>query len=127
MTNAMIIDDNDMNLETLRVLLKKEGVVAMTLSSPHHLETELANADEVHVVFLDLEFPNYNGLELIKDLRTFPQFSNVPIIAYSVHTSEINEVRDAGFDGFIAKPLNIKKFPEQLRRVLAGEKVWDIG
>ena len=127
MTNALIIDDNEMNLETLRVLLNKEGVSAITFSSPHQLEAELDNVDDVQVVFLDLEFPNYNGLELIKDMKALPQFSQIPIIAYSVHISELNEVRAAGFDGFIGKPLDTKKFPNQLRRVLNGEAVWEVG
>jgi len=127
MAKALIIDDNEMNLETLRVLLKKEGVSAVTFSSPHQLEAELDSMDEVQVIFLDLEFPNADGISLISDLRSVRQFAGVPIIAYSVHISELNEVRLAGFDGFIGKPLDTQKFPNQLRRVLAGEPVWEVG
>lgn len=127
MTTALIIDDNEMNLETLRVLLKKEGVSSVTFSSPHQLEGELDRIGKVHVVFLDLEFPNDDGISLISDLRTLPQFAHVPIIAYSVHISELNEVRNAGFDGFIGKPLDTQKFPKQLRHILAGDPVWEVG
>lgn len=127
MTTALIIDDNEMNLETLRVLLKKEGIAAITLTSPHQLGFELGKMDKIDLVFLDLEFPNDDGIELIHDLRALRQFANIPIIAYSVHISELNEVRMAGFDGFIGKPLNTQKFPEQLRRVLAGKPVWEVG
>ena len=127
MTTALVIDDNEMNLETLRVLLRKEGVSAITFSSPNQLESQLDEVDDVQVVFLDLEFPNHNGLELVKDMKSLPQFSHVPIIAYSVHISELNEVRQAGFDGFIGKPLDTQQFPNQLQRVLAGESIWDVG
>jgi two-component system cell cycle response regulator DivK len=81
----------------------------------------------VDVVFLDLEFPNSDGFQLIHELRAQPALANVPIIAYTVHTSEQNEAQAAGFDGFIGKPLNVNRFPDQLRRILNGESVWEIG
>jgi two-component system cell cycle response regulator DivK len=127
MPTALIIDDNELNLESLRVLLKKEGVEALTLLSPHNVAAELANAGDIQVVFLDLEFPNGDGIQYVGDLRSIPQLAISPILAYSVHISELNEVRAAGFDGFIGKPLNSQKFPDQLRRIFAGEAVWDTG
>ena len=127
MPTALIIDDNPMNLETLSVLLKKEGMKVVTLSSPANLETVLANHDQFQIMFLDLEFPNHSGIELVHTLKRIPKLAKVPIIAYSVHISELKEVRAAGFDGFIGKPLNIESFPDQLRRILSGEVVWDTG
>lgn len=127
MLKALIIDDNGLNLETLRILVKKEGMKAITALSPAELPNIIPNLDGVRVVFLDLEFPNYSGLEVIHDLRREPVFMGVPIIAYTVHISEQDEIRRAGFDGFIGKPLSPRKFPEQLRQILAGETVWDAG
>jgi two-component system cell cycle response regulator DivK len=127
MAAALIIDDNTLNLETLRVLLQKEGMDAVTVSSPFNLAQQVANMPHVEVVFLDLEFPTHSGLKLVHDLRALPQLEAVPIIAYTVHISEQREVRDAGFDGFIGKPLNTQRFPDQLRRILAGETVWELG
>lgn len=51
---------------------------------------------------------------------------DVPIVAYSVHVSEIEIARRAGFDGFLGKPLDADRFSDQLRRILSGEQVWEI-
>ena len=127
MTTALIIDDNDLNLETMRVLLKIEGVEAITVSSPNDVNASVSGNHDINVVFLDLELPNCDGIEFINDLRAMPQLTNVPIVAYTVHISELNEVRDAGFDGLIGKPLNPQAFPTQLERILNGETIWEVG
>lgn len=126
MPHALIVDDNSMNLETIAVLLQREGITPVTVDTPRAIDTALADVDEVAVVFLDLEFPNYNGLEIINDLKTHPRLQGVPIVAYTVHISEQNEARDAGFHSFIGKPLNVERFPDQLRRILNNEPVWEV-
>ncbi len=46
------------------------------------------------------------------------------IIAYTVHISEIAAARDAGFDGFLGKPLDALAFPQILRQIVAGNSAW---
>lgn len=125
--HAVVIDDNAMNLETLMLLLQKEGVSVSTFTSPRELENQLESLEQIDIVFLDLEFPNYSGLEFITIMKSLPALAEVPIVAYSVHISELNEVRSAGFHSFIGKPLNISEFPSQLQRILNDEPVWDVG
>ncbi|MFW5748287.1 MAG: response regulator [Chloroflexota bacterium] len=127
MPYALIIDDNPMNLETLSVLLRKEGLTPVTLDTPRALDAAIEKVDTVHVVFLDLEFPNYSGLDLVADMQAHPRLQGVPVVAYTVHTSEQNEARDAGFHSFIGKPLNVERFPDQLKRILEGVPVWEAG
>lgn len=78
------------------------------------------------VVFLDVQIAPLSGFEMLKVLREDSRFEQVPIIAMtaSVTVSEINELKQAGFDGLIAKPVRKRLFPELLERVLAGEAVW---
>jgi two-component system cell cycle response regulator DivK len=124
---ALIIDDNTLNLETLAVLLKKEGVHSITLSSPREISDTLDQLHSVDVVFLDIEFPNHDGFEIMPHLAAHPRLTGVPIVAYSVHISELQEARDVGFHSFIGKPLVVERFPEQLRKILNGEPVWEAG
>jgi two-component system cell cycle response regulator DivK len=51
----------------------------------------------------------------------------VPIIAVTAEASleQMNKARDSGFDGFLGKPLDPDRFPEQIRRILSGEPVWE--
>lgn len=126
-TKALIIDDNVLNLESLAVLLKREGVTPVSIHSPREIAAALDEMGAVDVIFLDIEFPNYSGFDTIGELRQNPRLAQVPIVAYSVHISEFTEARDAGFHSFLGKPLNVEKFPQQLRLILQGVPVWDSG
>lgn len=123
---ALIIDDNALNIDVLIALLENSGGQTAAIESPRQIPDVLAALDRVDVVFLDLEFPNHDGFILLGELRTQPRLQGVPIVAYSVHTSEIDEARQAGFDGFIGKPLDARRFPEQLERILNGQAVWEV-
>lgn len=122
--HALIIDDHVTNVEVLQMLLEQEGVTASFALMPYQVPDVIDATEQIDVVFLDLEMPNGDYYRLLNDLKRHPRLFAVPIIAYTVHTSEIEAARQAGFDGFLGKPLKLTAFPEQLRRILAGEGVW---
>lgn len=126
MTNALIVDDNPMNLSALEQLLKREGVNVVSIDNPAQIMASLDSMGHVDIVFLDIEFPNYDGIQLVGQIQQDPRLAGVPIVAYSVHISELNEARDAGFHSFIGKPLQVAEFSNQLRRILNGEHVWEV-
>jgi two-component system cell cycle response regulator DivK len=53
----------------------------------------------------------------------------VPIVGISAVASseQVERAKSAGFNGFLGKPLDPDRFPDQIRRVMAGEKVWELG
>jgi two-component system cell cycle response regulator DivK len=122
---AIIIDDNSKNLSILARLLRTEGITSIQLTHSSGLEAALEQAENLAVVFLDLELPGDDGFTLLSRLKSDPRTQSVPVIAYTVHVSEINVAHRHGFDGFIGKPLDSEKFPEQLERILRGEPVWE--
>lgn len=123
MAHALIIDDNPQNVRVLAQLLAKQGASCTEITNPKHLQNVLPTLDQVDVVFLDLEMPGENGFSVKEKLRT--ELAGTPIIAYTVHISEINVVREHGFDGFLGKPLDNTRFPGQFARILKGESVWE--
>jgi two-component system cell cycle response regulator DivK len=123
--HALIIDDNPNNIEVLAMLLTKQDLTYAAVQSLWRIDQILDQVGNPNIIFLDLEFPNGDGFELLKDLKADSRFNHVPIVAYSVHTGEFNRVREAGFDSFIGKPLNMRDFPDQLQRILNGEAVWE--
>jgi two-component system cell cycle response regulator DivK len=124
MPHALVIDDNRDNLSILVQMLSMQGVDATTIQDPTTLDVTLESNPAIDVVFVDLEMPGISGFDLLEKFRATRQFDGVPIIAYTVHVSEISVVRDRGFDGFIGKPLDADKFPQQIQRILNGEPVW---
>jgi two-component system cell cycle response regulator DivK len=123
--HALLIDDNIHNLRVLSRMLAKEGWESTEVTHVSLLETLLAQLASIDAIFLDLEMPNTNGFAVKDWLRE--QLGGVPIIAYTVHVSEIQVTKEAGFDGFIGKPLNSERFAGQLARIMNGQPVWDRG
>lgn len=122
---AIIVDDNSKNLHVLARLLRNEGMNSIQLTHANGLEAAVEQAENLAVIFLDLELPGDDGFTLLTRLKSDPRTQTVPVIAYTVHVSEINVAHRHGFDGFIGKPLDSEKFPEQLERILRGEPVWE--
>lgn len=123
MPHALIIDDNLQNVKVLAQLLAKQGVKCTEILNPTQIIDNPVQDESIDVIFLDLEMPTIDGYQLKDMLRAY--LGDVPIIAYTVHVSEMNVVRDMGFDGFLGKPLDTTKFPNQLARILRGEAVWE--
>ncbi len=124
--HALIVDDNANNMGVLGELLTLEGVQFTSLLDPKHLETTLQNISRLDVIFLDLEMPGIDGYEILQFLQEDDQLSTIPVVAYTVHVSEINTARQLGFHSFLGKPLDADKFPEQLACILSGEHVWSL-
>jgi CheY-like chemotaxis protein len=121
--HALVIDDNAQGLKVLAQMLLKQGVECVEVRDPTKLEALLPTLTGIDVVFLDLEMPGLDGYAVKELLRS--QLGDVPIIAYTVHISEMHVVRQLGFNGFIGKPLDHARFPDQLARILRHEAVWE--
>jgi len=80
------------------------------------------------VFLLDIQMKPYDGVELLSMLRGDPQFNKSKVIALtaSVTNEEVSLLKSGGFDGAIAKPLNIEVFPDLIARIINGEQVWYI-
>jgi two-component system cell cycle response regulator DivK len=80
------------------------------------------------VFLLDIQMKPYDGVELLSMLRKDPQFKCSKVIALtaSVTNEEVSLLKSGGFDGAIAKPLNIEVFPDLIKRIINGEQVWYI-
>lgn len=121
--HALVIDDNAQNRKVLAQLLAKQGVNSTEIPDPRKLADALPDMGPVNVVFLDLEMPGLDGYDVKNLLRS--HLGDTPIIAYTVHVSEMNVVKQQGFDGFLGKPVDNARFPDQLARILNGQPVWE--
>lgn len=125
--HAVIIEDNTLNSYVLQLMLNLHHISSSVVASPLLLDEVLQELHTpVDIIFLDLELPVKSGFELLTELRANPSLQQVPIVAYSVHTSELHAAREAGFHSFLGKPLNVRNFPHQLNRILKGQPVWEV-
>lgn len=81
-----------------------------------------------NLIFLDIHVEPFDGFEMLRQLRALPQFAHTPIVALtaSLMNEEVHQLRASGFDGCLAKPLDVQTFPALIARILAGEKIWRI-
>jgi two-component system cell cycle response regulator DivK len=122
MARILIVEDSPDNMKLFRTILGLKG----------HEVTGLAGGDglldaiERHspdVVLMDIQLPGKDGFALLEEIRKSPA-SKVRVIALTAHamTGDRERALDAGFDGYITKPIDIRKFPEQVQRALSGEQ-----
>ncbi|MFN3742042.1 MAG: response regulator, partial [Anaerolineales bacterium] len=82
----------------------------------------------IDLILMDIRLPYEDGYGALKKIRQSERLKHIPVVAVTAEASleQMNKARQAGFDGFIGKPLDPDRFPEQIRRILAGEQVWEM-
>ena len=78
---------------------------------------------------LDIHLPEEDGYQVLNRIRQDERFAETRIVAVTADISAayLSRAQGAGFHGFLAKPINVDLFPEQVQRILEGEAVWDLG
>jgi two-component system cell cycle response regulator DivK len=73
---------------------------------------------------MDIQLPGKDGFALLAEIRESPH-GGLRVLALTAHAMSGDRERalQAGFDGYITKPIDIRSFPETVKRALAGETV----
>lgn len=126
--SALVVEDDASGLAIISVMLRRLG---MRTIMERYASTAVERAKKISkldVVFLDIGLPDGDGYDVLHALKTNPQFKEIPIVAVTARDAgtEMPRAQAAGFDGFLGKPLNRNRFPEQVRRILNGESVWEV-
>ncbi len=120
MTNlplVLIVDDNDRNrklagdvlrLSRFRTLQAATAAQGLALASEHLPD----------VILMDLRLPDLDGAEAARLLRAAPRTSGIPVLALTALPLDARDdwVFEAGFAGYIVKPIDIDTFPDVVRR-----------
>lgn len=80
-----------------------------------------AREERPGVVLLDLSLRNEDGIALLPRLREEPSLSDVPIIAFTIHSGRQREALEAGADGFVAKPFKAAKLNDLLEQFIESK------
>lgn len=104
---AMIVDDDPMVLKYLSGVLLAQGIQTTCLLHPSQF-WELAQVVKPALLLLDLEMPDYNGIELCKTVRQDAQYRDLPILMVTAHTdgSSTQNAFAAGADDVLPKPVS---------------------
>jgi CheY-like chemotaxis protein len=127
----LYVEDDPRSRKIMRLLLAGEMELencTIFEDSSDFVERLQAIEPKPDVILLDIHVKPYTGFEMLNMVRQLPEFMETPVIALtaSVMNEEIQHLRDWGFQGVIAKPVDIDTFPQLLNRVLSGEIIWRI-
>lgn len=127
--HVLVVEDNVPNFVLVARLLAFMGIQHCEWKTTGWGVVDFANTmPRVDLILMDLRLPHEDGYEALEQVRTDPKLSETKIVVVTAQASsvEMNKAREAGFDGFLSKPLDPDQFPDQIRRILQGESVWEL-
>ncbi len=120
MKTILIVEDNEKNMKLARDVLQAKGYATLEAVNGED-GVRLALAHQPDLVLMDIQLPDINGIEAFGRIRAHADTAAIPVVAFtaSVTPMDRNRVTDAGFDGFISKPVNLKEFLATIAQLLA--------
>ena len=131
-TNAhiLVVEDNVHNYVLVARLLAFLGVKHQEWKRSGWQVLEFADSmPRVDLILMDIHIPYEDGYDALAKLRAHPRFADTLIVAVTVEATADNmrRAKAAGFNGFIGKPIDPDRFLEQIKLVLQGQPVWELG
>ena len=123
MSLILIVEDNDKNLKLVRDVLQVKGYETIEAGTAEE-GLKFARARTPDLILMDIQLPGMNGIDALKALRAEPATAAIPVVAItaSVMQQDRQEIMRAGFNGFIEKPINLRKFLDTVQQTLKGSK-----
>jgi two-component system cell cycle response regulator DivK len=115
----LVVEDNDLNRKLFCDLLKANGFAVEPVADGRDA---LVRAREFvpNLIIMDIQLPNVSGLELIEALKGDPELRLIPVLAVTAYAGKGDEdrIREAGAEGYLAKPVSITPFMAAVRKLV---------
>jgi len=115
---VLYVEDNPVNLMLMEAALDGEPGVQLATAPLPELGLELAFNNPPDLVLLDIQLPGMDGFEVLRRLRADPRTASVPVVAISANAmpGDLTRARQAGFDDYLAKPLDLERLRAVVRQ-----------
>ena len=112
----LVVDDNRINTELVRFVLEADG---MQIEAAYDAQEAAAKLLQFapDLILMDIQMPGVDGLELTRRLRADPATRHIAVVAFTAYAMKGDRAKmlEAGCDGYIAKPIEVARFPRQVR------------
>jgi two-component system, cell cycle response regulator DivK len=125
---VLVVEDNVSNFVLIARMLGYLGIHCEWKTSGYEVVEFADTLPRIDLILMDIRLPYEDGYGALKKIKGSDHLRNIPIIAVTAEASQeqVVKARQSGFDGFLGKPLDPDRFPDQIRRILTGNSVWEI-
>ena len=122
---VLTLDDDPTVLGAIKVILEQHAIRVTSLSDPRMFWNALEETTP-DLVILDLEMPNFSGLELCRAIRSDPQWNRMPVLFLSVNSDAqtVTSIFSAGADDFVPKPIIDIELSTRVRNRLDRDRLY---
>ncbi|WP_338467016.1 response regulator [Novosphingobium sp. ZN18A2] len=115
----LVVEDNDLNRKLFCDLLTANGFAVEPVPDGREA-LDRARLFVPNLVIMDIQLPNISGLELIEALKADTDLRTIPVLAVTAYAGKGDEerIRDAGAEGYLAKPVSIGPFMTAVKALL---------
>lgn len=115
MPRVLYIEDNADNRMLVRRILMASDIDVEEADNAFD-GIEMASKNPPDLILMDISMPGMNGLTATERIRSMPNLNHVPVVALTANVREGDREMtiDAGCDGYIGKPIDVDKFPDQV-------------
>jgi two-component system cell cycle response regulator DivK len=116
----LVVEDNERNRKLVLAVLEVAGMTVEAVATGQAALDRCAGGD-LDGVLLDIQLSDIDGVEVLHQLRERVESANLPIVALTAFAMEGDEARflAEGFDGYLTKPIDVRRFADQVREVLS--------
>jgi two-component system, cell cycle response regulator DivK len=125
---VLVVEDNVSNFVLTARLLGYMGIHCEWKTSGYEVVEYADTLPQLDLILLDIRLPYEDGYAALRKIRSSSSLNTTRVVAVTAEASseQMKKARAAGFDGFLGKPLDPDRFPEQVQRILSGDAVWEL-
>lgn len=115
----LVVEDNDLNRKLFCDVLVSQGFAVEPVADGRDA-LDRARAFVPNLVIMDIQLPNVSGLDLIEAAKQDPVLRTIPVLAVTAYAGKGDEerIREAGAEGYLAKPVSIGPFMQAVRALI---------
>jgi two-component system, cell cycle response regulator DivK len=125
---VLVVEDNVSNFVLIARMLGFLGIHCEWKTSGYEVVEYADTLPRIDLILMDIRLPYEDGYGALKKIRQSERLNGIPVVAVTAEASEeqMAKARRSGFNGFLGKPLDPDRFPDQIQRMLNGDPVWEM-
>lgn len=126
--SVLVVEDNVSNFVLMARMLGYLGIHCEWKTSGYEVVEFADSLPKLDLILMDIRLPYEDGYSALKKIQKSEKLKQIPVVAITAEADpvQIEKAKAAGFNGFLGKPLNLDRFPDQMRKILSGVSVWEL-